>query len=282
MFTDLDGTLLDNHHELSFINRQTLRRLGNNGVFRVVITGRSLASATGVLDSDFPIDILVTSSGAGIYSFPEKILLRSSVIDRNHVRKYIELLKTMDLDFMVHFPVPDNHLFSWHRSLKKNGDFDRRLNAYRGQHSPLRIDANHIGEAAQLLVICPQDKNSEIHISLQKNLSNSTIIRTTSPLDQKSIWYEIFPYGISKSSSAAWLCKQYDLDSKNALAIGNDYNDKDLLHWCRFSRIVENAPASLKKHFTVVQDNNNNGFSQAVDEWLAHLKKDEITITNYL
>jgi len=217
--------------------------------------------------------MLVTSSGAGIYNFPEKKLLRSVVMDKNYVRKYIGLLKKMNLDFMVHFPVPDNHLFYWHRSLKKNDDFDRRLKAYRGQHSPLQKDINQVGEATQLLVICPQDKNSQIQLSLQKSLSNSTIIRTTSPLDQRSIWYEIFPYGISKSSSAAWLCKQYDLDSKNALAIGNDYNDKDLLHWCRFSRIVANAPTSLKKNFTVVPDNHNNGFSQAVDEWLAHLKK---------
>lgn len=273
VFTDLDGTLLNNNHKLSSVNRQTLTKLGNNGINRVVITGRSLASASGVVGSDFPIDILVTSSGAGIYNFPEKRLLRKVVMDKNRVQKYIELLKKMDLDFMVHFPVPNNHLFSWHRSLRKNSDFDRRLKTYRGQHSPLQKDINQVGEATQLLVICPQDENSQIQLSLQQSLSDSSIIRTTSPLDNLSIWYEIFPHGISKSSSAAWLCKQFDLDPKNALAIGNDYNDKDLLNWCKFSRIVANAPSSLKKQFTIVPDNHNNGFSQAVEEWLDHLKK---------
>ena len=54
--SDLDGTLLDSSARLSPRNRSTLQSLGDQGVVRVVATGRSLHSARLVLDDGFPID----------------------------------------------------------------------------------------------------------------------------------------------------------------------------------------------------------------------------------
>ena len=70
VFTDLDGTLLGSDQQLSPANHDVLEVLGQQGILRVVVTGRSLFSCRRVLDRSFPIDLLVTSSGAGIFSFP--------------------------------------------------------------------------------------------------------------------------------------------------------------------------------------------------------------------
>ena len=106
---------------------------------------------------------------------------------------------------------------------------------------------------------------------LKQKLSGLTVIRTTSPLDHQSTWYEIFPSNVSKSSAAAWVCSEFNLDSNEVFAIGNDYNDLDLLRWCTRSRVVANAPAELTSEFEVVASHDDDGFAQAVFEWLDSL-----------
>jgi hypothetical protein len=267
VFTDLDGTLLDTNHKLAPANREALEQLGKDQIWRIVVTGRSLFSARRVLDSRFPIDVLVTSSGAGIFSFPGERILHSNMMEERYVQESAVLLKRLSLDFMIHAPLPDNHFFKWHRSVSQNTDFCKRLEIYSGYHQPLPEDLATIGPATQLLVVCPRDENGRLHRTLQTELPDLTVIRTTSPLDHRSIWYEIFPQAISKASAAAWVCEHYGIDQTTALAIGNDYNDLDLLHWGSFSRVVANAPPELQRQFTVVSNHNDCGFAEAVADW---------------
>ncbi|GIS90911.1 MAG: hypothetical protein CM1200mP20_09520 [Pseudomonadota bacterium] len=60
------------------------------------------------------------------------------------------------------------------------------------------------------------------------------------------------PSIVSKSSAAAWICRENHLDADSALAVGNDYNDLDLLHWATHARVVANAPAELTDCFQPV------------------------------
>jgi hydroxymethylpyrimidine pyrophosphatase-like HAD family hydrolase len=69
--TDLDGTLLNSSASLSAANRDTLCRLGEQGVLRVVATGRNLYSARLAMTPDMPVDYLVFASGAGTLAWPD-------------------------------------------------------------------------------------------------------------------------------------------------------------------------------------------------------------------
>ena len=140
VFTDLDGTLLDANQRLAPVNREALEQLGKDQIWRIVVTGRSLFSARRVLDPHFPIDVLVTSSGAAIFSFPSRQILHSNMMEERHVQESAALLKQLALDFMIHAPLPDNHFFKWHRSASQNTDFRKRLEIYSGYHQPLPED----------------------------------------------------------------------------------------------------------------------------------------------
>jgi hydroxymethylpyrimidine pyrophosphatase-like HAD family hydrolase len=48
------------------------------------------------------------------------------------------------------------------------------------------------------------------------------------------------------------------------VAVGNDYNDRDLLEWAHQAYVVANAAASLKRRYTVVASNDDQGFAQAM------------------
>ena len=267
VFTDLDGTLLNANQRLSPCNEKALENLGEDNILRVVVTGRSLLSARRVLNRQFPIDLLVTASGAGIFRFPSEELLFSAFMARSAVIRCVKLLRKLSVDFMVHEPLPNNHLFAWHSSGRPNPDFYRRLELYSNYHLQLPEDIDELTSATQLLIVCPKEDKGQMQESQQKSLPNLSIIRTTSPLDHSSIWYEIFPRNISKANAAVWVCEHFNIDQRTALTIGNDFNDIDLLQWGHCSRVVANAPIELRSRFGVVADHNEDGFAEAVTEW---------------
>ena len=145
VFTDLDGTLLGSDQKLSPANHDVLEELGQHGILRVVVTGRSLFSCRRVLDRSFPIDLLVTSSGAGIFSFPNFELLFDQALTATEVSKSIEVLNALKLDFMVHDPVPDNHRFRWYQHTAHNPDFAHRLTVYQAITGPSKSSTNLAG-----------------------------------------------------------------------------------------------------------------------------------------
>ncbi|NBT28903.1 MAG: HAD family phosphatase [Gammaproteobacteria bacterium] len=268
VFTDLDGTLLDADQTLSKRNRATLVDLESRGVMRVVITGRSLLSCDRVIDGAFPIDVLVTSSGAGIFNHSPRRLLHAFGLSASEIETAVGVLQQLDMDFMVHAPVPDNHRFQWYRAETRNPDFDRRLSLYEGHHEPLDLTDPLPQSGAQLLAICKAASAEAQHETLRRYLPEHNVIRTTSPLDHESTWFEIFPKTVGKAQAAQWICTHLDLAAERALAIGNDFNDVDMLRWAPVAHVVSNSPSALTQEFHTVADHQDAGFTEAVNLWL--------------
>ena len=261
--TDLDGTLLDSASRLSDTNRSALEALGKNGVVRAVATGRSLYSARNVMDDDFPVDYLVFSSGVGIVSWPDGRRLNSHVMGSRLASKLVERLRGLGLDFMVHHATPSTHCFHFVRSSNHNGDFENRIDRYR-QFARYCDDGLPAGvEVGQFVIVEPPGAVSCLD-RLAREFEDVHVVRTTSPLDHASTWIELFPAGVSKAGASDWLRERHGIDPARTIAVGNDYNDLDMLEWAQHARVVSNAPSSMRTRFHVVAANDDDGFTDAV------------------
>ena len=133
----------------------------------------------------------------------------------------------------------------------------------------LTDNGRHFGEATQVLVIEEAERGTEALMLVREKLPDFSVIQTTSPLDGKSTWIEIFPNGVSKSATADWLARELGVLPEDALSIGNDYNDLDLLDWAGASCVVANAPRELKERYPVVASNDEGGVAEAIKSWYA-------------
>jgi HAD superfamily hydrolase (TIGR01484 family) len=266
---DFDGTLLRSDRSFSDSDLKALIRLGELGIIRAVATGRSIYSINTVPISNLPVDFILFSSGAGISQHPDGRIIRKVSLESHEVNVAIKILRANNLDFMVHYPIPDNHIFSYFESTSDNPDFRRRIELYQQFAKPLETAIDGFGNATQLLAIVPPADNRPVIATLENALPGFNIIQTTSPLDGQSTWIEIFPTTVSKSLTAAWLSAAYGLKADRALSVGNDYNDLDLLEWAGCSFVVDNAPHDLKSRFPVVASNNECGVTEAIERWLA-------------
>jgi Cof subfamily protein (haloacid dehalogenase superfamily) len=269
VISDLDGTLLNRERQVSDRDLRTLRELGRRGTVRVIATGRSLYSAHRVLPPDFPIDYLVFSSGAGILEWRNQSLLRRHALKRREIRQVFGVLSARNLDFMVHRPIPDNHVFAYFQASPGNPDFQARLQLYRDFASPGNPGSLDWEAACQFLAVVPEAASGSVAVDLSRELSPLQVIRTTSPLDHSSGWIEIFPSQVSKSQAGAWLAERLEIRRGAVMAVGNDYNDSDLLQWAGSGYVVANAPGELRRALPVVASHQSSGFSEAVKRWLA-------------
>lgn len=272
--TDLDGTLLGPDHTLGARDADALRQLGRAGVVRVVATGRSLRAAERVLDRDFPIDYLAVSSGAGVIEWRTRRLLRQHRFEAAEAERVTRVFLGLGVDFMAHPPVPDDHRFRYVRARSTNPDFERRVGRY--DEFATRWDLSGAGAgdgaaassapaaACQFVAIVGAD---EAHLvdRTRAALPELEVVRSTSPLDGRSIWVEVRPPGVGKAAAVAWLAARYRLDAERTAAVGNDYNDSDMLAWSANAFVVGNAPPELRERFRVVASNAAGGFSEVVE-----------------
>jgi hypothetical protein len=271
LVSDLDETLIFDGGSLDPSDRAALEALAEQGVLRVIATGRSLASARTAMGSDWPIDYLVFSSGAGLLDWQTQELLHARGFDTEQTEELIALLRTLELDFMVQAPIPDNHRFGFYRTAGENPDFDRRCERYRGQCWPL--DGAPFGPSTQLLVVAPPDRVEPVLERVSNALHTVQLIRTTSPLDHRSLWLEVFPVGVTKATGVQHLLERLPSAPTETLAVGNDYNDEDLLRWAQRPFVMERSPSRLLDEFGAGGSRVVASVAQVIERHLASLRR---------
>jgi len=259
---DLDGTILPRKGKIDKRDLEVIGMLERKKVCRVIATGRSVFSFKRALGNDFPIDYLIFSSGAGILDWKTKELIYSMNLQSDEAQTIVKKLWFEKLSFAVHEPIPDNHKYFYADINNTTPDFYYRNELYSRYTKPLENPEVEIGEACQFLII--SKNNSGVHEKVKQMFRGYHVERTTSPLDGKSIWTEIFPQGISKGSGSLFLANKLHIHLSKIMAVGNDYNDITLLDWAENSFIVSGSPNELCKKYEVVGDDENTGLCDAV------------------
>ncbi|MBD3278201.1 MAG: HAD-IIB family hydrolase [Candidatus Aegiribacteria sp.] len=267
--TDMDGTLLPPGRDFQEKDIKALEHLGSIGVVRVIATGRSPFSFMRMMGKKrLPVDYLVLSSGAGIQDYRTGKYLRHWVMDAESSKKAVECLRKLDLDFCLQEEIPNNHAFTYWYCSRANPDLESRIALY-SEHSRPMEENEVIGPSTQIVAVVPVERSGNVLEKVRLLLGDShSVLRTTSPLDGESLWIEIFPKGVSKSQGVQWIASRYGLTGKDAAAVGNDYNDHDLLEWAADSYVVEDSPEHLVSSFTEVPSVYNGGVAEAVRRWL--------------
>lgn len=268
--TDFDGTIYSDGSGFHEQDLATLRSLGEEGYVRVIATGRSMQSLFRVIDAGFPVDYIVFSSGAGVFDLTQGQLLKRTVFSAEETVTICHKLFELKADFMVHHPIPDNHFFHYYQHGGHNPDFFHRKKLYDDYAHEFDWGEVEKLEATQFVIISPSGE--EMYRRIEKEIQEVSVIRSSSPLDHRSMWIEIFPAGSHKASGVAWLAERLEIPQERVMAIGNDFNDLHMLEWASTGFVVENAPEELRKNFVVVEPCGMGGFSAAVQMWKGSLQ----------
>ena len=258
---DLDGTTLPrNWHQISEGNRVALEEAGQQGVVRILATGRSVFSLNNTLPEGLPVDYMVFSSGAGIMHWDDKEILLTRELSAEETLDIATQLWKYDINFTIQQRIPDNHHFYYRNISSLHEDFRRRIENYPGLGIPISSIDEIQGGATQFLVILDAQQ-LQLHGDIQQKLSTYSVIRSTSPIDNQAIWTEVFAPDVNKGTSCQLLLDQLGIHYDECAGLGNDYNDLDFLKRCGHPFIVSNAPKPLRDQFDNMPADEDNGLA---------------------
>ncbi len=248
--TDLDGTIHTRNNGFNKRDIDTLKTIGKNGMLRVIATGRTFQSALSVLPDDFPIDYLVFSSGAGIYDWHKKEMLHTCNLGFENSKHVIGILNENKVEYTVHHPIPDNHIFFHSVAPDPHPDFERYIEFNKVHAIPEEQELAQLDYSQTLAFV----DNMTVFDKIKAQLKGVKTIRATSPIDGNSIWMECFNTKVSKAMGIKWLCDLLNINSNDVVAIGNDYNDLDMLNYFPEAYVVANAPKELRQQYKHLND----------------------------
>lgn len=267
--TDLDGTLFTDEKTISGKDWQTLVRLRENKVVTAIATGRSYFSFARAMEElririqEIPVDFLIFSTGAGLMALPDETLIEAYSIPGPDIRKIMDFFDSAGFDYMVHKAIPDTPYFLYKSHGRENLDFWTRIQFYREFATPLNQHTRLFERATEVLAVVPERLGPEDLEGIRARLSSFSVIHATSPLDHCSSWIEVFDKRVSKGLCVQRLAERLGIRRDQVTAVGNDYNDRDLLEWAGRGFLTANGAEDLGSWFRRVDSNNENGVSQA-------------------
>ncbi|MCK5840905.1 MAG: HAD-IIB family hydrolase [Candidatus Sabulitectum sp.] len=264
--TDLDGTLLRNDGTFSARDISALESLREKGCAVVLATGRSPVSLQKCLGKiELPVDWFVLSSGAGVLDSEGNVTM-SRVLSSGDTAVIHNAFAQLGItDTSIQGTFPDAHILHWMDG-KHCLDFKTRLAYYRAFSK--KITDPEIPSTEVMGFVQPEQADSALSALHEIIGEKFSIVRATSPIDHKTVWIEVFAPGVNKASACEMIRKELEIPLEFTAAIGNDWNDIQMLRWAKQSYISSNAPEPLLCEFENVPSNQNNAVATAIERWV--------------
>ena len=242
--TDLDDTLLTDEKKVSERTLQAIKHCRQKGIKFVPATARPLNK---LATFKLPQDAWITLNGSRIYLEDEQIYHKGiSKIELDAflpllLKKYGDCRITVDIDGFFYV----NHDLS-----------EIKPEEMRYEICDLMQLPNKIVD--RILLTLPS--TSEI-----KNLQLILPHYLHAHLFRDQPFCRILHKEVSKARALAYLCEKWQINPREVVAFGDDYNDIEMFEFCGYGVAMENAIDELKAVATAVTKSNNH---DGVARWL--------------
>jgi Cof subfamily protein (haloacid dehalogenase superfamily) len=257
IISDLDGTLLNQHHVISDYTRSVFQELHQQNYLIVVATGRHHLDAMPLVERLGVPLYLVTSNGARIHS-PEKELLFSINMDSQTVKSILDL----DID-------PDITTVLFKEEVWQTNIHNEKLNSFSKEVTYHRELVN-FGELEDFEAI----KIFFTHENQDKLIAVRDLILEHHPESfnhafSLPICLEFMDKAVDKCHAIAKILEKENLDFTHAVSFGDGFNDELMLVTTGKGLIMGNAPETLKNklsHLEVIATNHEDGVAKYLSE----------------
>lgn len=254
IYTDLDGTLLNDEKEVSQQNREAIERFIEDGGKFAIATGRAFEAIEKYIDG-LKLEIpSIVYNGGMIYDCESKRLIKEHVLEDNKKEVIYKLVKDCSNLGIEIYCGKDIYVFN------NNGMSERPatklLNIiYDMPENLFELKWNKVLLVGEIEFM---DKLQSIF----KERYNVDVIRSGDK------FLEILPNNISKGQALKEIIDLYKLDRKKVIAVGDNMNDAEMLTECGISFCPDNASKEVKEYADYITVNNNMGVIKAIVNFL--------------
>ena len=267
VFSDLDDTLLLSNQHVANNNIEAIQKAREKGVKFIITTGRAFDMIQVILQEiklkDLPNEYCICYNGGLIIENKDKKILNFKGIPYDIANKIFKYGEKYDICVMI-FTLDSVCIFK-----QDPIEVERK----KKQNVKLRIFDNYD------LTPLKNEKIAKILFAKLNQMDYLKKIRDEiEPLfkDDLSIsfssnrYMEINAKGIDKGFAVKWICDYLNVDIKDTMAIGDNYNDVSMIKIAGLGVVVANGNEDVKKIASYVceRSNNEGGVMEALEKFV--------------
>ncbi|MBA2493464.1 MAG: HAD family phosphatase [Acidobacteria bacterium] len=277
---DLDGTLLNSSGEIPKKNLEAIRQAEKHGVLVTIATGRRFRDARPValqLELNAP---LISHNGALLKYAHNLKTVAASLVPQEIVREILRVGREFGGDALLSCDPHGKGVLLYDRVSDENIPLQKYIAWSKRLHGDEAEEAVHHVENLEDVL----EKNETVHVSfsgtcvpmselekvLQDELKNSaTILTTVYPLLDFTL-IDILPSDASKGIGVEKLALLNKFSAENVMAIGDNFNDLEMLEYAGTAVVMGNASPELleREDFHITLSNDENGVALAIEEFI--------------
>jgi Cof subfamily protein (haloacid dehalogenase superfamily) len=277
---DLDGTLLNSNGKIPEANKIAIKRAEEKGVLVTICTGRRFRDARPLgLELKLNAPIICHNGALLKYADSLKTVVASTIINKT-VLNILRVGNSFGADAMVSVDPHGKGILLYDKISDDNMQLQKYINWSKSLHG---VDAEksvmHVESLEKAI-----DDYETVHVSfsgtcakmakmqalLQENLqADANILATVYPkLDFTLI--DILPPDASKGVGLEKLAALNNLTAENVMAMGDNFNDLEMLEFAGKPILMGNAQPELiaEKGYETTASNDENGVALAIERFI--------------
>jgi Cof subfamily protein (haloacid dehalogenase superfamily) len=267
---DIDGSLLDPHFQVSSANLAALRRAHETGVEIVLVTGRRHQFALPIAQSlGFEV-WLITSNGAVTRSVTGELFHRD-LLPADTARDLIAYMEPFRGNLVLTFDREGKGALALERTDELTPHIQRWIESnLQYIEFVVPIERALVTDPIQAMFCgaIPSMQVAEEHLRAA-GLSDRVAILKTRYDARDLVIIDILNHGCSKGHALERWARHRGLRREEVMAIGDNYNDIEMLQFAGVPVIMGNAREDLKQNgWRVTLSNEQSGVAAAVEEVL--------------
>jgi Cof subfamily protein (haloacid dehalogenase superfamily) len=264
---DLDGTLLNSSGQMPGANVRAVEEAAARGVEVVIVTGRRFHSARQIA-GDFACDVhLICSNGALVKSSTGETHFRR-LLPAATARAVLELTTEFRSCTGVIFDRPRERQIVFERVDWEGpfvGPYLRRHRDQVAEIAPLS-DCLDGEDPVEILYLddCARITRAMKALETLARKHSFTLALTEYPHRNLSM-LDVLGHGVNKGAALAEWARLRGVARKNVMAIGDNWNDREMLEWAGLPVVMGNAVPELKTHgWRATASNDDCGLAEAI------------------
>ena len=253
--TDMDGTLLDHRGYLPEGFVEILNRLRSKKIKLVIASGRpyyTLQSNFGPMSGYLSY---ICENGALVIDNNE--VIHKSIIDNNLVKEIIKIADSIIETAVV--------LCSPTCAYIEEVD-DDIMDEVKKYYTCLKVvdDLNEVNDEIIKITLCNLDNSKETLDTIFQPQFGEKL----SVVGSGQYWIDMTNTGVNKGIALKKLMETDNITSEETMALGDYYNDVEMLKQADYSFVMENAPEDMKQHAKyIAASNKEHGVLRAIVEY---------------
>jgi Cof subfamily protein (haloacid dehalogenase superfamily) len=266
---DLDGTLFDSARKVSQENRRALARAADAGTLIAVVTGRRLPAAMPSLEGLDIDPLLVFNSGALIKESFQGPILRRRFLPRETAEEVIVLGRACGAAPIIH-DGPDGEGYivietmdanpSMAYYLEKASPRAQRVSDLKAYLDRDPVQVGFTGSVEEIRTIAS---------SLESKLRDKIKVARSEYPERDFALLDVLATEATKAEALRFLSERYDVPREKTMAIGDNWNDLEMLEEAGLAVLMSNAPIELLGlGFATTDTNDEDGVAKAIYKYV--------------